>query len=590
MPVSQEQTALDLAQDWLGSFDRAVTAGDPQAVAALFRPDGYWRDIVSFTWHLRTYTGTDEIGAAFAATLPDTKPHAVALRTSTPPRWVCRAGVDTVEVLFDFATAHGRGSGVVRLLPDGGGRPRAWSVATTLQELAGFEERIGERRPHGTGYSRTFGGRNWLDERVEARRYDDREPVVLVVGGGQAGLGIAARLGRLGVDTLVVDRGERIGDNWRLRYHSLALHNQTWVCHLPYMPFPDSWPTFIPKDMLANWFESYVDAMEINYWTSTDFVGATRDDDGRWSATVRRDGAERVLRPRHIVMATGVSGVPDLPHLDGLDEFGGEVLHSSGYGAGSDHAGRRALVIGTGNSGHDVAQDLHSYGASVTMVQRSPTTVAHAEPTAQKVYALYSEGLPTEDADLVLLASPPPVVVRNFQLATDQMKIDDADLIAGLDAIGFRQDWGSDGTGFQMKYWRRGGGYYLNVGCSELLISGEIGLLQNHDIDRFVADGVRLRTGETRRCDLVVLATGYESQIELVRRCFGDDVAGRVGQVWGIDDEGELAGLWKRSGQPGLWFNAGSLAQNRIFSRFLALQIKAVDEGLIDPVPPRPAV
>lgn len=579
-------TASDLAQDWLESFDRAVAVGDPQAVAALFQPDGYWRDVVAFTWHLRTYTGTDEIAAAFAATLQDVKLHSITPRTSTPPRWVRRAGVDTVEVLFDFAVAYGRGSGVVRLVPGSDGRPLAWSLATTLQELAGFEERIGERRPHGTGYSRTFGGRNWRDERIASRRYDDRDPDVLVVGGGQAGLGIAARLGRLGVDTLVVDRGERVGDNWRRRYHSLALHNQTWVNHLPYMPFPDSWPTYIPKDMLANWFEAYVDAMEINFWTSTEFLGAGREDDGRWTATVRHDGTERTLRPRHIVMTTGVSGVPNLPDLPGLDEFGGEVLHSSRYGAGTDHSGRRALVVGTGNSGHDVAQDLYSYGAAVTMVQRSPTTVVHSDPTAQKVYALYAEGMPTDDADLVLSASPYPVAVRSFQIATEQMKVDDAELLAGLDAIGFRRDWGTDGTGFQMKYWRRGGGYYLNVGCSELLIDGEIGLVQWADVDRFVPDGVRLRSGETVPVDLVVLATGYEPQIELVRRCFGEDVAGRVGQVWGIDDEGELAGMWKRSGQPGLWFHAGSLAQNRIFSRFLALQIIAVDEGLIDPAPP----
>lgn len=579
-------TAHDLALDWLASFDRALTSGDPHAAAALFGPDGHWRDILSFTWHLRTHTGTDEIAAAFAATLAETKPQSVTVGDGTPPRWVRRAGVDTVEALFGFTTAHGRGSGVVRLVPDDDGRPLAWSVVTTLQELAGFEERIGERRPHGTGYSRTFGGHNWLDQRIASRRYDDREPVVLVVGGGQAGLGTAARLGRLGVDTLVVDRGARVGDNWRLRYHSLALHNQTWVNHLPYMPFPDSWPTYIPKDMLANWFESYVDAMEINYWTSTEFVGATRDADGAWTATVRRDGVDRTLRPRHIVMATGVSGVPNVPDLPGLDEFDGEVVHSGRFGGGSAYADRRALVVGTGNSGHDVAQDLHSYGAAVTMVQRSPTTVVHSDPTAQKVYALYAEGLPTEDADLVLLASPFPVVVRNFQIATEQMARDDAELLDALDAIGFRRDWGPDGTGFQMKYWRRGGGYYLNVGCSELLISGEIGLVQWSDVDRFVPGGVRMGSGETHACDLVVLATGYEPQIELVRRCFGDDVAARVGQVWGVDDGGEIAGLWKRSGQPGLWFNAGSLAQNRIFSRFLALQIKAVEEGLIDALPP----
>lgn len=358
--------------------------------------------------------------------------------------------------------------------------------------------------------------------------------------------------------------------------------------HLPYMPFPDSWPEFIPKDKLANWFEAYVDAMEVNFWTSTEFVEASYDDhERRWSATVlRHGGAERVLRPQHIVMATGVSGLPNIPTIPGIEEFGGEVIHASAYRDGAGYRGRNALVLGTGNSGHDVAQDLHGYGASVTLVQRSSTTVANVEPTAQKVYSLYSEGLPTEVCDLILTATPYPVTVRSFQLATEQMKKDDAELIAGLDSVGFRQDWGHDDTGFLMKYWRRGGGYYLNVGCSDLIIDGSIGLLQYAEIDGFVPAGARLRSGAVVPADLIVLATGYQSQIELVRRCFGDGVANKIGRTWGYDEEGELANMWKRTAQDGLWFHAGSLAQNRVYSKFLALQIKAVVEGLIDPVAP----
>ena len=132
-------------------------------------------------------------------------------------------------------------------------------MVTTLEELHGYRGRppAPERR---RTFSRDFGGENWLDQRRKARAYADRDPAVLIVGGGQAGLAIAARLGQLGVDTLIVDRHERVGDNWRKRYHSLTLHNEVHVNHLPYMPFPPTWPVYIPKDKLANWFEAYVEA------------------------------------------------------------------------------------------------------------------------------------------------------------------------------------------------------------------------------------------------------------------------------------------------------------------------------------------
>jgi putative flavoprotein involved in K+ transport len=411
---------------------------------------------------------------------------------------------------------------------------------------------------------------------------------VLVVGGGQAGLGIAARLGQLAVDTLVVDKHPRIGDNWRTRYHSLALHNGIKSNHLPYLPFPPTWPVYIPKDMLANWFEFYVDALEINYWTASEFVrGAYDEASARWTAVVRRgDGSERVLHPRHLIFANGVSGIPKVPTLSGLNEFAGDVLHASQFTDGSAWRGRKALVLGTGNSGHDVAQDLHSHGVATSIIQRGPTTVVSIDPSAKLNYALYDEGLSLDDTDLINTATAYPLVVRGYQLAVQRMQQWDADLIEGLRARGFKQDFGHDGTGHQMKYQRRGGGYYLDAGCAGLIIDGAIGLLQFDTIERFCAQGALLADGSVVPADLIVLATGYHTQQELVRRVLGEDIAERVGPIWGWSEEdGEMCNMWKRTAQPGLWFMAGSLAQCRIFSKFLALQIKACEEGLIGPVP-----
>jgi len=581
----QDQAAAT-TERWLAAFEKALAAGDAVALQALFCADSHWRDLLAVTWDVDTISGASNIAAALAHRADALKAGQFAWdRTRTPPRRVVRAGTEVIEAIYRFTTVHGTCTGVLRLLDDAGAEaPQAWTLLTALDEIAGHPERVGHDRPSGESYSRDFHGPNWLDLRQAAAAFADREPAVLVVGGGQAGLSIAARLTQLGVDTLIIDRWPRIGDSWRRRYHALTLHNQVHVNHLPYLPFPPNWPTYIPKDKIAGWFEAYAEIMELNVWTGTTFAGATYDAAAqRWTARLERDdGTTRELRPRHIVMATGVSGIAHRPDLPGLDDFAGTVLHAADYDSADHWAGRRAIVIGTGNSGHDIAQDLHAHGAQVTMVQRSPTLIVGIEPSAQLPYALYDEGPDLADCDLIAAASPLAVTRKVHQMFTAQSRVFDKELLDGLERIGFKLDFGRDDTGWQFKYLERGGGYYFNVGCSDLLVNGEVGLIQFDTIERFVADGVRLDDGETLAADLVVLATGYKGQEYLVADLFGADVARRVGPIWGFDADGqELRNMWMRTGQPGLWFIAGSFAQCRIYSKYLGLQIKACEEDLI---------
>jgi putative flavoprotein involved in K+ transport len=500
------------------------------------------------------------------------------------PRKVMRAGTNAIEAIFKFETRVGRGSGIIRLIPDedDGNRLKAWTLLTELGELKGFEEQLGVNRPRGNAYSRDFRGPNWLDLRNASAGYAEHDPTVLVIGGGQSGLSIAARLKQLNVDTLIVDREKRIGDNWRKRYHALTLHNQVQVNHLPYMLFPPNWPTYIPKDKLANWFEAYVESMELNFWTETEFEGGSYDEQQqRWTVTLRRaDGSKRTMHPRHVVLATGVSGIPSVPEIAGLKDFRGTVMHSSQYDDGENWKGKRAIVIGTGNSGHDIAQDLHSSGAEVTLFQRSSTLVVSIEPSAQLVYTPYNEGT-LEDNDLIATSMPLKVARKSHALTCEKSKELDKDLLEGLARVGFKLDFGEDDTGWQFKYLTRGGGYYFNVGCSDLVVKGQIGLIQFSDVHSLVAEGARMKNGETIAADLIVLATGYKGQEHLVRKLFGGEIADRVGPIWGFGDTQELRNMYTRTAQPGLWFIAGSLAQCRINSKYLALQIKAIKEGLL---------
>lgn len=572
---------------WLGRLEAAVAADDPGGLQSLFLADSHWRDLLALTWRIVTLSGAGMIAPELMRL--GRKRAVTGLRLHPgrcPPRVVARAGVECLEAMFAFETDIGRGSGLLRFRLDGppDEPARAWTLLTALDEIRGHEEAALRAAREGPAFDRDFHGPNWLDRRRAASAYDDRDPAVLVVGAGHAGLTIAARLNQLGVDTLVVDRMQRLGDNWRLRYHGLKLHNQVHSNHLPYLAFPETFPTYIPKDMIANWLELYAEAMEINVWTGTTLEGGSYDDgDGRWSLRLSRaEGGARTMRPRHLVMATSVSGTPITPRIPTLERFGGAVVHSSGFTDGAAWRGRDVLVFGTGTSAHDIVQDLHGNGARVTMIQRSPTLVVNIEPSAQLYDGVYlGPGPSLEDRDLINASVPLAVMRQAHRLLTDQVRELDRPLLDGLERAGFRLDFGEDGTGWPLKYRTRGGGYYFNAGCSDLIAAGRIRVEQYADIAGFEAGGARLADGRLLPAALIVLATGYRGQDHMVRSLLGDAVADRTGPVWGFDPQTqELRNMWQRTGHPGLWFTAGAFSQCRNYSKYLALAIKAQELGL----------
>ena len=288
------------------------------------------------------------------------------------------------------------------------------------------------------------------------------------------------------------------------------------------MTFPD----YIPKDQIANWLESYVDIMEVDFWTQTIFEGAEYDEaTQRWTARLTRADGSRTLRPKHIVLATSVSGTPNIPRIDGIEKFTGPVLHSSQFAAGREWAGRSVVVFGTGTSAHDICQELHASGAEVTMVQRSPTMVVNVEPAQLYDKTYLGDGPPIEVRDILNSGTPLAVMKAAHKLITDEVKKLDAPLLTRLERAGFRLEFGEDGTGWPLKFRTRGGGYYFNVGCSELIADGKIRLIQAADIAAIEAYGLRLKGGERLEAELFVLATGYKGPDHLVGQLFGADIA-----------------------------------------------------------------
>ncbi len=582
-PVLDGNTVL---QEWMTAFSDALAQGDYQRAADCFMPDGYWRDFLAFTWDMQTFHHTSEVAAALRRTHPACGARDFRLDGDAIAGRIAIFG-PTVESFFNFSTNVGSGRGYVRLLPDPErpGSFKAETMLSTMRELKKFPERTARGRRKDMGVPQR-GLENWLDRRMAARAFRDRDPEVVIIGAGQAGLTLAARLGQLDVDTLVVDRMARVGDNWRKRYHSLALHNQIYQNHLPYMPFPDTWPVYIPKDMIADWFEFYVTSMELNVWTKTAFLGAEYDPAGkRWTVRLQQaDGTVRTMRPSHVVMAVGVSGIAKMPKFEGQDEFTGAIMHSSRFDSTVDVAGKTALIVGAGNSAHDVAQELVLRGADVTMLQRSSTTVVSIEPSSSRATTMYRDnaGLrPIDDLDLMSASIPFDLQRQLHGPLSHSMAEDDKELLDGLRRAGFRLDNGEDDTGFYMKLVRYLGGYYLNVGASDLIIEGKI-KLKHAPVERLTATEVVFTDDTTLAADMIVLATGWQPLQEAVRDMFGDMIADRVGPIWGPGPKGELRNMWSRTAQPGFYVMGGTLTMCRSFSRYTALLIKATLEGLVD--------
>ena len=573
----------------LAALDSALTASDIDRAVDLFQTDSYWRDLVAFTWNIKTMEGKDQVRAMLQARLADTK----------PTNWKIADGEAAteadgiIESWIQFETEVARGFGHLRLKEG-----RIWTLLTTMVELKGHEEPLGFDRPMGAKHGVDRDRKTWKEEREQetAELGISRQPYCLIIGGGQGGIALAARLRQLKVPTIVIEKNERPGDSWRKRYKSLCLHDPVWYDHLPYLPFPPNWPVFSPKDKIGDWLEMYTKVMELNYWSSTTCKKATYDEAaGEWTVIVERDGREIVLKPKQLVLATGMSAKPNIPKFEGMDVFKGDQHHSSQHPGPDAYKGKKAVVIGSNNSAHDICAALWEAGADVTMVQRSSTHIVKSDSLMEIGLApLYSEqavrsGMTTAQADLIF-ASLPYKILHEFQIPIyNAIRERDADFYKRLEAAGFMLDFGEDGSGLFMKYLRRGSGYYIDVGASELVANGSIKLKSGVDVKKLTEHSVILTDDTELPADLVVYATGYGSMNGFAADLISQEVADKVGKCWGLGSntrndpgpwEGEQRNMWKPTRQPGLWFHGGNLHQSRHYSQFLSLQLKARMEGI----------
>ena len=582
--------ASETARQWLGAFGDALAQGNPTRAARLFTKTSFWRDLVAFTWNLKTVENPDGVEDLLRETLEHVGPSNFQLSEEA------EEADGIVTAWFTFETKIGRGEGLVRL-KDG----KAWTLLTALYELKGHEEPMAETRPMGAEHGVDPDRKSWIEEREDEQRSlgYTRQPHTVIVGGGQGGIALGAGLGQLGVPTLIVERNDRPGDSWRNRYKTLCLHDPVWYDHLPYIPFPKNWPVFSPKDKIGDWLEMYTRVMELNYWSKTEATSARYDEEaGEWELVVDRDGEEMTLRPKELVMATGMSGKPNVPAFPGQDRFQGEQQHSSEHPGPDGCEGKTVVVVGSNNSAHDICASLWEVGADVTMVQRSSTCVIRSDSLMEHGLGdLYSEravrgGMTTHRADMIF-ASLPYRIMHEFQIPIyDTIKEIDADFYEALEDAGFMIDFGPDESGLFMKYLRRGSGYYIDVGASQLVIDGKVKVARGQVV-ALTEDAVVLEDGTELPADLVIYATGYGSMNGWVADLMDEETAQTVGKVWGFGSdtrkdpgpwEGEQRNMWKPTQVEHLWFHGGNLHQSRHYSLYLALQLKARYEDLPTPV------
>ena len=572
----------------------ALTDGDIDAAVGLFQDDCYWRDLVAFTWNMKTLEGRDAIRDMLAAQLSRTEP--TGWRLSEKDQATEVDGL--LEGWFTFDTNVARCRGHIRAR-DG----RIWTLLTTMDELKGFEEPAGVRRPNGHPAPAADGraGKDWTRRRNEERAElgSSKQPYVVIIGGGQGALALGARLKQLAVPTIIVEKNPRAGDSWRVRYKSLCLHDPVWYDHMPYIPFPPNWPIYAPKDKLGDWLEMYSKVMELDFWGSTTCKSATYDEKGKeWSVVVERDGKEVVLRPKQLVFATGQASRRIVPAFPGQDVFKGEQQHSSQHPGPDAYVDKKTVVIGSNTSAHDITGALAELGADVTMVQRSPTMVVNIDLLHGHATAInYSEravaaGIDAEKGDYLGDTVPYGLMGQFHKPIYDKIRELDADFYTKLEGAGFVLDWGDDETGLHMKYMRRGSGYYIDIGASQMIIDGKI-KHKYGQVERLDETGVILADGSRLDADLVVYATGFGSMNGWVADIVDQKTADKVGKVWGLGSgttndpgpwEGEPRNMWKPTQQEALWFHGGNLAQSRRNSLLLALQLKARMEGIATPV------
>ncbi|KAK8137121.1 hypothetical protein PG984_005061 [Apiospora sp. TS-2023a] len=579
--------AVAITKVWMSRLDSLLTTRNFDDLHELFIDDGWWRDILGLDWDFSSKHGLGAI-AEYLTGAPNLLSGLQCDEAGgLKPLLIELGGMTWIQGGFRSKTPFGEGRGFVRLANVGPAVWKAWIVFTQLEQLA-FQKSLEEQRiRHSSASAVPPMGTDDVANLLQAGHEED-VPVV-IVGAGQAGLMLGARLASMGIRPLLLEKSPRIGDSWRKRYRKVTLHTPTYTDHYPFMKIPENWPRWLRSDEISRFMEAYSSLMGLDIRTGctvtdVDFDETTR----RYRVRSLTDqGTELTHYPHHVVMATGIfSEEPKVPDLAERELFHGPIYHSSQHVSAdqmSDLRDKKVVVVGSSTSGHDVAQDFVECGAKgVSMIQRNPIFSVSAAAFEEQVIGLWNmPGITTEEADLVG-NSIPLAVIRTMSIGmTQSMYAKDKEMVDGLRKAGLAVRTGEDGFGLADHQLIKGGHFYIDQGASQMIVDGRIKI---HRCEQGVRElrekSVVLADGTEVEADVVVLATGFQSCLRSVEKVMGAEVAKKLDNLGGLDHEAERIGWWRPTGIPGFWYMTGSFLWCRQFSLTLALQIAAIEKGL----------
>ncbi|KIK62719.1 hypothetical protein GYMLUDRAFT_57997 [Collybiopsis luxurians FD-317 M1] len=538
-----------IASAWLTKLSSYLEQKDASGFTSLIHSHGWFRDLLVFTWNLRTLNGQGQISKYSSANIGSTTISDVQLCSDAYFKPGSGDQPGSVSSGFTFSTSVGNGRGLFTLTQvssDSGSEWKAFNLLMALESLKGFEP-IGAEQGvyHGQSFS-------WSEVRENRQRVTEEDLQALVVGGGQNGLQVAARFQQMGIPTLVVEKNARIGDQWRKRYPSLTLHSTKQYHTLLYQPYPQNWPRYTPRDKIADWLEQYAVSQDLFVWTKSHPLPTPSYDPKtkRWTISIDRDGQITVIHPKHIVLATGTLGEPYVPDIEGRDLFKGQAFHSEHFPGGSSFAGKRVVVVGTGNSAADIALDLHVRGAE-------------EQTGARQLFRTNSQN--SDWSSNRTFYGQRQAYTRRTGSCRDERNFGPGG--AGLLPLAY-EDLSGKSALFKLCI------IHVERSLQDTIKSGT-------GIQKFSENALVLDDGSTLEADAIVFATGYVHRRSVTKKIFGD-VIDKTGPVYNIDEAGETRGGYRPTGHPGLWYAPGDFEASRFGSRLLAIQLQALELGYMN--------
>lgn len=506
-----------------------------------FTSDAIWRDLLALTHTFRCFYSRDLVCSTLQNLVADKKITQFE-RTSSAPRF---SGFNWIDVDFTFSTQHqdlaGPAAGTVSCLQCPDGVWRIWMLRTWLECFDGHGHPDQAKTPP--------------PPINEAIGQSTESPLgAIIIGGGQAGLSTAGRLQAVGVSYIVFEKTEHVGDVWRSRYDTLKIHTPKEYGPLPLgSRFPAEDLVMMPAKRMGDGHEAWAQAHHINVRTGTEVTSAAYDDASRlWMVTTSGPEGKQTFIAKNLVLAIGPGlAQPVSPSWASSDRirasgFKGEIFHASKWKSAEPWAGKRGIVIGSANTGHDVAEDMANAGMNPTMIQRGPTFILPVEWLHAGFAADYNIDKLTAQADRETATYPNKITREITNTIVHGLVKAHAERFDAVERAGFQVDRYGDLYGYLFE---RFGGHYVDHGGSVRIANGEI-KVESRPVKGLYEDGLEFEDGSRLPADLIVTATGFNHDFRPeAARIIGQRSADQMDDYGGLDVEGEMRGFARSSGR-----------------------------------------